>query len=97
MHWRRCAAIPEANWKRPKPGAYLTDNYYELGRYKEAVEEGEKTLLIAKRFQNDDLFYVRMALSYHKLGDKKSFVKYRTLVRKLFREDNWNKYLEKMV
>jgi tetratricopeptide (TPR) repeat protein len=77
--------------------SYLTDNYYELGRYKEAVEEGEKTLLLAKRFPNDDLFFVRMALSYHKLGDKKSFSKYRTLFRKLFRGDNWNKYLEKLI
>lgn len=76
--------------------SYLTGNYYELGHYKEAVEEGEKTLLLAKRFPNDDLFYVRMALSYHKLGDKKAFVKYRTLFRKMFREDNWNKYLEKL-
>jgi tetratricopeptide (TPR) repeat protein len=76
--------------------SYLTDNYYELGRYKEAVEEGEKTLQLAKRFPNDDLFYVRMALSYHRLGNKKSFLKYRTLVRKMFREDNWNKYLEKL-
>jgi tetratricopeptide (TPR) repeat protein len=76
--------------------SYLTDNYYELGRYKEAVEEGEKTLLLAKRFPNDDLFYVRMALSYHKLGDKRSFKKYRVLFRKMFRDDNWNKYLEKL-
>jgi tetratricopeptide (TPR) repeat protein len=76
--------------------SYLTDNYYELGRYKEAVEEGEKTLKLARRFPNDDLFYVRMALSYHQLGDKKSFLKYRTLVRKMFRDDNWNKYLEKL-
>jgi tetratricopeptide (TPR) repeat protein len=76
--------------------SYLTDNYYELGRYKEAVEEGEKALLLAKKFPNDDLFYARMALSYHKLGDKKSFAKYRSLFRKMFREDNWNKYLEKL-
>ncbi len=76
--------------------SYLTDNYYELGRYKEAAEEGEKTLQLSKRFPNDDLFYVRMALSYHKLGDKKAFARYRTLFRKLFREDNWNKYLEKL-
>jgi tetratricopeptide (TPR) repeat protein len=77
-------------------GCSFLDNYYELGRYKEAVEEGEKTLQLAKRFPNDDFFYVRMALSYHKLGDKKSFLKYRTLVRKTFQEDNWNKYLEKL-
>jgi tetratricopeptide (TPR) repeat protein len=75
---------------------YLTDNYYELGRYKEAAEEGERTLTLAKRFPNDDLFYVRMALSYQKLGDKKSFTKYRNLFRKMFRGDNWNKYLEKL-
>jgi tetratricopeptide (TPR) repeat protein len=76
--------------------SYLTSNYYELGRYKEAVEEGEKALLLAKRFPNDDLFYVRMALSYHRMGNKKSFTRYRSLFRKLFREDNWNKHLEKL-
>jgi tetratricopeptide (TPR) repeat protein len=77
--------------------SYLTDNYYELGRYKEAADEGEKALKLTRRFPNDDLFYVRMALSYHKLGDKKSFLKYRAFFKKMFREDNWNKYLEKLV
>jgi tetratricopeptide (TPR) repeat protein len=75
---------------------YLTDNYYELGRYEEAIDEGEKTLKLAQRFPNDDLFYVRMSLSYHKIGDKKAFNKYRTLFRKLFRDDTWNKHLEKL-
>lgn len=81
---------------RAEARSYLTDNYYELGRYKEAVEEGEKTLLSTKRFPNDDLFYARMALSYHKLGNKKSFLRYRTSFRKMFPEDNWNKYLDKL-
>jgi hypothetical protein len=76
--------------------SFLTNNYYELSRYKEAVEEGEKTLMLAKRFHNDDLFYVRMALSYHKLGEKKAFRKYCALFRKMFKEDNWNKYLDKL-
>jgi tetratricopeptide (TPR) repeat protein len=88
---------PGDRLEKAEARSYLTDNYYELGRYKEAVEEGEKALLLATRFPNDDLFYVRMALSYHRLGDKKSFKKYRTLFRKLFRDDNWNKYLEKLV
>jgi tetratricopeptide (TPR) repeat protein len=87
---------PRNKLERAEARSYLTSNYYELGRYKEAVEEGEETLLLARRFANDDLFYVRMALSYHKLGDKKSFAKYRRLVRKMFRENNWNKYLEKL-
>jgi len=30
------------------------------------------------------------------LGDKKAFAKYRSLFRKMFQEDNWNKYLEKL-
>jgi tetratricopeptide (TPR) repeat protein len=76
--------------------SFLTDNYYELGRYEEAIAEGEKTLELAKRFPNDDLFYVRMALSYYEIGDKKTFNKYRTQFRKLFRDDNWNKHLEKL-
>ncbi len=87
---------PRNRLEKAEARAYLTTNYYELGRYREAVDEGEKTLLIAKRFPNDDLFYVRMALSYQKLGDKRSFTKYRTLFRKLFRADKWNKYLEKL-
>jgi tetratricopeptide (TPR) repeat protein len=87
---------PRNTLEKAEARSYLTDNYYELGRYREAVEEGEKTLLLAKRFPNDDLFYVRMALSYHKLGDKKSFTKYRALFRTMFRDDNWNKYMEKL-
>jgi tetratricopeptide (TPR) repeat protein len=88
---------PKNKLERAEARSYLAINYYELGRYKEAAEEGEETLKVAKRFANDDLLYVRMALSYHKLGDKKSFGRYRALVRKLYREDNWNKYLEKLV
>ena len=76
--------------------SFKTDNYYELGRYQDAVENGEKTLKLAQRFPNDDIFYVRMALSFHKLGDKKSFAKYRAIVRKLFEADTWNKHLEKL-
>jgi tetratricopeptide (TPR) repeat protein len=87
---------PRNTLEKAEARSYLTDNYYEMGRYREAVDEGEKTLLLAKRFPNDDLFYVRMALSYHQLGNKKSFTKYRALFRKMFRNDNWNKYLEKL-
>jgi tetratricopeptide (TPR) repeat protein len=88
---------PRNKLEKAEARSYLTDNYYELGRYKDAVEEGEKTLTLARRFPNDDLFYARMALCYHKLGDKKPFVKYRSLFRKMYKEDNWNKYLEKLV
>ena len=76
--------------------SFKANNYYELGRCQEAVRDGEKALKLAQRFPNDDLFYVRMALSFHKLGDKKSFVKYRALVSKLFKDDTWNKHLEKL-
>ena len=76
---------------------YLTNNYYELGRYRDAALEGEKTLKLANRFPNDHLFYFRMALSYFKLGDKKKFVKYRSVCQKMFPDDNWNKFLEKLM
>jgi tetratricopeptide (TPR) repeat protein len=76
--------------------SFTANNYYELGRYQEAVRDGEKALKLAQRFPNDDLFYVRMALAFHKLGDKKSFEKYRAVVRKLFKDDTWNKHLEKL-
>jgi tetratricopeptide (TPR) repeat protein len=87
---------PGNTLEKAEARSYLTANYYELGRYQEAVDEGENTLLLAKRFPNDDLFYVRMALSYHRLCDKKSFTKYRALFRKMFQNDNWNKHLEKL-
>ena len=76
--------------------SYLTNNYYELGRYREAAQEGEKTLRIARRFPNDQLFYFRLALCYHRLGDKRSFERYRTLCRKMFRNDTWNNFLDKL-
>ncbi len=87
---------PRNKTDKAEARSYVTNNYYELGRYKEAVEEGEETILLARRFPNDDLFYVRMALSYHKLGDKKSFAKYHVLFRRMFPEDNRNKFLEKL-
>jgi tetratricopeptide (TPR) repeat protein len=87
---------PKNKLEKVEIRSYLTNNYYELGRYREAVQEGEKTLKVARRFHDDNLFYVRMALSYYKLGEKKTFAKYRTLCRKMFRDDSWNKYLEKL-
>ena len=87
---------PKKKEDKVEAHAFLTNNYYELGRYKEAVVEGEKTLKLARRFPNDDLFYARMALSYYNLGDKKVFKKYRTLFKRMFKEENWNKYLDKL-
>ncbi len=87
---------PRNKQEKAEIRSYLTCNYCEMGRYREAVQEGEKTLSLAKRFADDDLFYFRMALSYHKLGDNKSFAKYRNLCQKLFHGDGWNKYLEKL-
>ncbi|PYV09231.1 MAG: hypothetical protein DMG07_23740 [Acidobacteria bacterium] len=89
---------PRSNLERAEVRAFLTNNYYELGRYREAVLEGEKTLKLAKQFQNSNLnlFYFRMALGYFKLGEKKSFARFRALCKKLFPDDTWNGYLEKL-
>jgi len=76
--------------------SYLTNTYYELGRYREAVLEGEKTREITKRFHNDSIFYFRMALSYYRLEDRKQFDQYRALCKKMFPDDEWNKYLDKL-
>lgn len=87
---------PKNNHEKAEIRSYLTNNYYELGRYREAVSEGENTLRLARRFRNSNLFYFRMALSFFKLGDRKNFAKYRTLCRKMFPDDSWNKYVEKL-
>jgi tetratricopeptide (TPR) repeat protein len=87
---------PKSNLEKADVHAFLTNNYYELGQHRQAVAEGEKTLELATRFKDDHLFYFRLALSYYKLEDTKSFEKYRTLCRKLFPGDSWNKYLDKL-
>jgi len=87
---------PRNKQEKAEVRSYLTANYYELGRFLEAVQEGEKTLGLARRFTNDNLFYFRMALSYHKLGNNKSFVKYRNICSRYFPGDGWNKYLDKL-
>jgi tetratricopeptide (TPR) repeat protein len=87
---------PRSPQEKAEALSYKADSYYELGRYNDAVRDGEKALGLAQRFPNDDLFYVRMARAFHQLGDKKSFEKYRVLVNKLFKNDIWNKHLEKL-
>ena len=87
---------PRNRLEKAEARSYLTNCYHELGRSKEAVVEGEETLRLARRFPNDDLFYFRMALSYHKIGEKKAFARYRAAFKKLFPEDSRNKYLDKL-
>jgi len=87
---------PRNNQEKAEAFSFKANSYYELGRHQDAVRDGEKALKLAQRFPNDDLFYVRMALAYHELGDKKSFAKYRALAGKLFKDDIWNKHLEKL-
>jgi tetratricopeptide (TPR) repeat protein len=87
---------PRNNLEKVEIRSYLTNNYYELGRYREATTEGEKTLKIARKFPGDSLFYFRMALSYFKMGDKKNFAGYRSLCRRRFRDDSWIAFLDKL-
>ena len=88
---------PKDKTERAELRSYLTNNYHEMGRYRDAVEEGLRTLKVARRFHGDSIFYVRLALSYYKLGDKKNFKLYRSLCRRRFRSDSWIAYLEKLM
>lgn len=87
---------PKNKIEKAEARSYLTNCYYELGRHKEAVEEGEKTLKLARRFPNDDLFYFRMALACQKIGNKRSFAKYHATFKRLFPRDSRIKYLDKL-
>lgn len=86
----------KSDLERAELRSYLTNNDYELGRFAEAVAEGEKTLKLTKRFRNDHLFYFRLAMSYLKVGDRKNFARYRNMCGKMFPNDSWNHYLEKL-
>jgi tetratricopeptide (TPR) repeat protein len=88
---------PRNKLERAEVRSYLTNNYYELGKYGDAVEEAGKTLKLATRFHGDHIFYVRLALAYYKLGDKKHFRHYRAVFRRRFKNDSWNNYLDKLM
>jgi tetratricopeptide (TPR) repeat protein len=87
---------PRNRLEKAEVRSFLTNNYYELGRYQEAVAEGEKTLKIIKKFPSDNLFFFRMALSYFKLGNRRGFARYRSLCRRRFRDDSWIAFLDKL-
>lgn len=74
--------------------SYLTNNFYELGHYEKAVEEGEKTLKISRNFHNLKLMLFSMALSYYKLGDRRNFKKYQDWCQREFPEENLTRYIE---
>ncbi|MBM3791752.1 MAG: tetratricopeptide repeat protein [Acidobacteria bacterium] len=88
---------PRNKIERAELRSYLTDNYYELGRCREAIDEASKTLKIARKFHGDNIFYVRLALSYYKIGDSANFKRCRALCRKRFRHDSWINYLDKLM
>jgi len=85
---------PGNRLRRRKPEAILLIITTSLDVIRKPWKRARR-LCCWQRFPNDDLFYVRMALSYQ-IGDKRSFKKYRVLFRKMFRDDNWNKLPEKL-
>lgn len=69
---------------------------YELGSSEHAVEEGLKALTYSKRFQGMDQLLFRMAMAYHKLGNQREFIRFRSWCGRSFPENPWNKLLAKL-
>lgn len=76
--------------------SYLTNNYYALGRYTEAVAEGEKTLKISSHFHDIEIMLTNLALSYYHLNQKKKFDYYRDWCNRAFPENSWTRHLNKL-
>ena len=76
--------------------SYLTSNLNALGRYEEAVREGEKTLKIADNFQSMAIMLPNLALSYYQLDQKEKFKFYRDWCNRSFPDLSWTKQLNKL-
>ena len=76
--------------------SYLSNNYYALGRYPEAVEAGEETLKISDQFHNMKIMLPNLAMSYYQLGQKDKFHFYRDWCNRAFPELRWTKELNKL-
>ncbi|MCZ6767664.1 MAG: hypothetical protein O7D93_00295, partial [Acidobacteria bacterium] len=76
--------------------SYLTNNYYALGRYREAVEAGEKTLKISDKFHKMELMLPNLALSCYHLGQEDKFHFYRDWCNRDFPDLRWTRELNKL-
>ena len=76
--------------------SYLTNNYYALGRYREAVEAGEETLKISDHFHNLEIMLPNLALSYYHLGQEDKFQFYRDWCNRAFPDLRWTRELNKL-
>ena len=82
--------------ERAEVQSYLTNNYYALGRFQEAVEAGEKTLGISDRFHNLEIMLPNLALSYYQLGENEKFQLYRDRCNRDYPDLSWTKQLNKL-
>jgi hypothetical protein len=69
---------------------------FELGSEDLATGQGEKALSLSTQFRDVDQLLFRLALAYHKLGDVKSFRRYRIWCSKSFPDNAWNRMLSKL-
>jgi tetratricopeptide (TPR) repeat protein len=76
--------------------SYLTNNLCALGKYSEAVAEGEKTLKISRDFHNIELMLTNMAMSFYHLNDKTKFEEYRKWCNRSFPSHGWTRQLNKL-
>ncbi|MCZ6877118.1 MAG: tetratricopeptide repeat protein [Acidobacteria bacterium] len=76
--------------------SYLSNNYYALGKYQEAVEAGEATLKISDQFHNLKIMLPNLALSYYQLGQEDKFHFYRDWCNRAFSDLRWTKELNKL-
>lgn len=76
--------------------SYLTNNLHGLGKFEEAVREGEKTLKVSSSFRNIEMMLSNLALSYYQLNKKDKFKFYRDWCNRAFPDFSWTKQLNKL-
>ncbi|MBI4444554.1 MAG: tetratricopeptide repeat protein [Acidobacteria bacterium] len=76
--------------------SYLTNNFHALGKFEEAVREGEKTLKISRDFHNIGIMLSSLALSYYQLNRKDKFTFYRDWCNRAFPDFSLTKQLNQL-
>jgi tetratricopeptide (TPR) repeat protein len=76
--------------------SYLTSSLHGLGRYQEAVREGEKTLRIARHFPGIEIMLPNLAMSYYHLGNLEQFRHYREWCNRDYAERGSTRQLNKL-
>jgi tetratricopeptide (TPR) repeat protein len=76
--------------------SYLTSAYLGLGRYQDAVREGERAVRLSRRFTGIETMLPSLAMAYYHLGNLDEFRRYRDWCNRDYADRSATKQLNKL-